>query len=419
MPLMPSSDRRLRLEPFRAWRFVPGKVSALGAVTSPPYDVLEPELVRRLTEADLHNMVRLILPRDPSLGPRRYDEVAERLQSWQQAGVVVQDPTPALYVYEQRLGTARLCGLVGALHLDPSGQVILPHENVMPWMVEDRYHLMRSTEADLEPILLAFAGSPRTPQAHAGTANGPSAGAVGRPPADTPPAGPRSAGAVGRAIDEALTREPWVEASTDNGTAVHRVWRIDDPATLAAVAADLAGHEALIADGHHRYNAYLHRLSTSAEPAGLAMLVDHDRHPLTLDAIHRTFPGLTLDHAASRRPTDWLVRDGKRPDLPHGIPLTDGRAWLTVYREHTGVIPDVSLLHDELLPAWAVDPDSITYHHALEDALADAGPDQVTAVLDPPTLDQVLSTAARGIRLPRKATSFGPKPRVGLLFRTL
>ncbi len=70
MPLMSDAQPSvLRLEPLRAWRFVAGKVSALGAVTSPPYDVLEPALVRRLTESDLHNMVRLILPRDPDLGP--------------------------------------------------------------------------------------------------------------------------------------------------------------------------------------------------------------------------------------------------------------------------------------------------------------------------------------------------------------
>ncbi len=71
----------LRLEPLQAWRFVAGKVSALGAVTSPPYDVLEPALVRRLTDSDLHNMVRLILPRDPDLGPGRYDEPAHRLRA--------------------------------------------------------------------------------------------------------------------------------------------------------------------------------------------------------------------------------------------------------------------------------------------------------------------------------------------------
>lgn len=393
MPLMPATGTTLRLDPFRAWRFVAGKVSALGAVTSPPYDVLEPELVRKLTEADLHNMVRLILPRDAGLGSHRYDDAAGRLQEWQRDGVVVRDGTAALYVYEQRIGTARLCGLVGALQLDPAGTVVLPHEDVMPWMVEDRLDLMRSTHADLEPILLAYSTGATT----------------GEP------------GAAAAAVDAALATEPWLSASTDDG-AEHRVWRIDDPATVAAIAADLATHEALIADGHHRYNAYLDRLSGTGEPSawsGLTMLVDHDRHPLTLDAIHRTLPGLSLETISSASPSGWELYDGKRPELPHGVTVTDGRRWLTLSRDGERGVPDVSLLHDELLPAWGVDPDSIDHHHGLDEALADAASDRVTVVLTPPRLEQVLSTAARGVRLPRKATSFGPKPRVGLLFRTL
>lgn len=389
MPLMSATGTTLRLDPFQAWRFVAGKVSGLGAVTSPPYDVLEPELVRKLTEADLHNMVRLILPRDPGLGPRRYDDAAGRLREWQRDGVVVRDRTPALYVYEQRAGTARLCGLIGALRLDPAGTVVLPHEDVMPWMVDDRLELMRSTHADLEPILLAYATG--------------------------------GSGAAADVIDEALATEPWLWASTDDG-AEHRVWRISDPAVLSGIAADLANHEALIADGHHRYNAYLDRLSATSEaPAwsGLAMLVDHDRHPLTLDAIHRTLPGLSLDRVSATPPSGWRVYDGRLTDLPHGITVTDGDRWLTVSRDQAPGVPDVSLLHDELLPAWGVHPDSIDYHHGLDEALADAAADRVTVVLTPPRLEQVLSTAARGVRLPRKATSFGPKPRVGLVFRTL
>ncbi|MDX6280421.1 MAG: hypothetical protein QOH03_1492, partial [Kribbellaceae bacterium] len=131
-----ASANVLRLDPLRAWRFVAGKVSALGAVTSPPYDVLEPAIVRRLTDSDLHNMVRLILPRDPDLGPGRYDEPARRLSTWQRDGVVIQDRRPALYVYEQQFQGAVLCGLVGALALDPARRVVLPHEDVMPQWVD-------------------------------------------------------------------------------------------------------------------------------------------------------------------------------------------------------------------------------------------------------------------------------------------
>jgi uncharacterized protein (DUF1015 family) len=378
----------LRLEPLRAWRFVAGKVSALGAVTSPPYDVLEPAIVRRLTDSDLHNMVRLILPRDPDLGPARYDGAARRLSEWQQAGVVIQDAKPALYVYEQQFGGAVLCGLVGSLGLDPDRQVVLPHEDVMPHWVADRFELMEATDADLEPILLAYAGG----------------------------------GVASDAVDDARSGDPWLVADTENG-AHHRIWRIDDPVVLAKIADELAGHEALIADGHHRYAAYLER--NRREPdrpsteVGLAMLVDNDRHPLTLDPIHRVVPGLTLDLVASRTPSGWEILHGRVAGGPDRIAITNGTSWVTLQSTEGQVTPTVALLHRELLPAWGVPADEITFHHALADAVALAGPSQAAVELVAPRMDQVLRSAVRGVVLPQKATSFGPKPRVGLLFRTL
>ncbi|WP_083750770.1 DUF1015 domain-containing protein [Kribbella sp. ALI-6-A] len=382
------SDATLRLEPLRAWRFVAGKVSGLGAVTSPPYDVLEPALVRRLTDSDLHNMVRLILPRDPELGSSRYDGAARRLVDWQRAGVVVQDRRPALYVYEQQFQGAVLCGLVGALSLDPERRVVLPHENVMPQWVDDRFELMTATDADLEPILLAYGGG----------------------------------GAASDAVDAARSGEPWLVADTENG-AHHRIWRIEDPDELAVIAAELAQHEALIADGHHRYAAYLerarrepHRPGTSA---GLAMLVDNERHPLTLDPIHRLVPGLSLETVQRRTPGSWQVLPGRVDDVPDRVAVSDGSSWVTLRSTAYRVEPTVALLHEELLPAWGVPVDDVTFHHALADALALAGPSRAAVELVAPRLDQVLQSAVRGIVLPQKATSFGPKPRVGLLFRTL
>jgi uncharacterized protein (DUF1015 family) len=378
----------LRLEPLRAWRFVAGKVSALGAVTSPPYDVLEPAIVRRLTDSDLHNMVRLILPRDPELGPGRYDEPARRLAEWQRAGVVIQDQRPALYVYEQRLGDAVLCGLVGLLGLDPARRVVLPHEGVMQHWVDDRLELMEATDADLEPILLAYGDG----------------------------------GAASDAVDVARSGEPWLVADTENG-AQHRIWRIDDPAALATIAAEVNKHEALIADGHHRYAAYLERRrrepSRAGTDVGLAMLVDYNRHPLTLEPIHRVIPGLDLARVSSRTPEGWQVLPGRVHDVPDRIAVTDGSDWVTLRSTRGQEAPTVALLHDVLLPAWGVVEVEITFHHALSDALALAGPQQAVVELAAPRMDQVLRSAVQGVVLPQKATSFGPKPRVGLLFRTL
>ena len=376
----------LRLDPLRAWRFVAGKVSALGAVTSPPYDVLEPAIVRRLTDSDLHNMVRLILPRDPDLGRGRYDEPAHRLAGWQRDGVVIQDERPALYVYEQRLGSAVLCGIVGSLRLDPTRQVVLPHEEVMPHWVDDRLQLMEATDADLEPILLAYADG----------------------------------GVASDAVDAARSGEPWVEAETYNG-AEHRIWRIDDPEVLATIELELAKHEAVIADGHHRYAAYLERqlrepYRQTAE-VGLAMLVDYIRHPLTLDPIHRVVPGLDLMTVQSRTPAGWQMQPGRVEGDPDRISITDGSSWLTLHTDSEA--PTVALLHAVLFPAWGVVEEDLSFHHTFSDALALAGPQQLAVELAAPRMDQVLRSAAQGVVLPQKATSFGPKPRVGLLFRTL
>jgi uncharacterized protein (DUF1015 family) len=376
----------LRLDPLRAWRFVAGKVSGLGAVTSPPYDVLEPAIVRRLTDSDLHNMVRLILPRDPDLGPARYDEPAQRLARWQRDGVVIQDDRPAMYVYEQQLGNAVLCGLVGSLQLDPERRVVLPHEEVMQHWVDDRLRLMEATDADLEPILLAYADG----------------------------------GAASDAVDNARSGEPWVVADTYNG-AHHQIWRIDDPATLALIADELSKHEAVIADGHHRYAAYLER--QRREPGrpgaavGLAMLVDYIRHPLTLDPIHRVVPGLSLETVQTHTPPGWQMQPGRIEGDPDRISITDGSSWLTLHSATE--TPTVAQLHELLLPAWGVVQEDISFHHTLADALALAGPQQVAVELAAPRMDQVLRSAAQGVVLPQKATSFGPKPRVGLLFRTL
>ncbi|MPY85803.1 MAG: DUF1015 family protein, partial [Actinophytocola sp.] len=39
--------------------------------------------------------------------------------------------------------------------------------------------------------------------------------------------------------------------------------------------------------------------------------------------------------------------------------------------------------------------------------------------LNPPTVDEVFAVAAAHDRMPRKSTSFGPKPRNGLVMRVL
>jgi uncharacterized protein (DUF1015 family) len=81
---------------------------------------------------------------------------------------------------------------------------------------------------------------------------------------------------------------------------------------------------------------------------------------------------------------------------------------------------DAAVLHHQLFPAWAVTEEQVGYHHSLDQALhTTARQPGVVIGVRPPRLEQVMACAARGVRMPRKSTSFSPKPRMGLVLRDL
>ncbi|MFW6091267.1 MAG: DUF1015 family protein [Actinomycetota bacterium] len=414
--------RPLRLAPFRAVRYNPSRVADLGAVTCPPYDVIGGDHVGEWEAADPHNVVRLILPRNGH-GDGRYANAAADLQAWLAEGVLIRDESPALYVYEQSSDEGAALGLIGAVSLhEPAEGRIVPHEDVFPGPVADRTALMSATRAQFEPILLTYEGN----------------------------------GAASDAIDRAVAATPLVEMTTTDG-ATHRLWRLTDPRLHRTVAADLAERQLLIADGHHRYAAYL-ALRSRGDPSpeaprayGLAMVVDAARHPLRLAAIHRSVADLSLDDAADAagrafRTVGFREVEGDLDavvhmldDSPssHRFVLSDGRSVALLSDPHPDAVRasmpadrsplwqslDASIAQRLLLSTlWKLDDDDmrIAYHHRAIDALERAARSSGVAVLLAPARhSDVLALAARGERLPHKSTSFGPKPRTGLLMRLL
>jgi uncharacterized protein (DUF1015 family) len=380
-----------------------------------------------LFAADPHNVVRLILPRHaPGHRGNAYDEAALALREWQREQILVPDPRPSLYVYEQALtdGTVIQRGLIGAVRLSPpEAGVVRPHEDVAPGPVEGRLQLMEATQANLEPIFLLHDGGNR--------------------------------GASARLIDETADGSTaLVDAVTSDGIR-HRLWAIDDPAELAAIAADLAPRDALIADGHHRYAAYLklqaHRRAAGDGPGpwdyGLALLVDASAYPPDVGAIHRVIPGLAPAAAAELAKAAFTVRKprGAQPAVIEELAaesergpafLIAGGGDLRLLTDPDPVQVDAAIpeghsplwrglaasVLQELLMArlWDVGWDAVRIvHNDAAEAIALADETGGTAVICPPmpTRD-VYALAAQGERVPRKSTSFGPKPRTGLVIRT-
>ncbi|MPZ60452.1 MAG: DUF1015 family protein [Propionibacteriales bacterium] len=150
-----SEDARapgLVLAPFRGLRYGPS-VDDPGAVTAPPYDVLDAETVPQLLARHPHNVVRLILPRRLS-GATSYADVVRLLDAWQAADVLRLDEQPGLYVYEYRWDSGAVRGLIGALGLcDFSERIVLPHEDVLPphRRGQDRAHLAHRHKPRADP----------------------------------------------------------------------------------------------------------------------------------------------------------------------------------------------------------------------------------------------------------------------------
>ncbi|MFI6927584.1 DUF1015 family protein [Nonomuraea spiralis] len=527
IPELPVPDG-LVLRPFRGVRFA---VEDPAKVTSPPYDLISDADVESLLASHPNNVVRLILPCNPGATPSadgsapgrptgtplkldhrtdvpleaRYAEARDTLRAWLDAGVLVADDTPALYVYEQSGPHVLQRGLIGDVGLiDPTQRVILPHEDVMPGPIADRLALMSTTEANLEPIFLLYNGE------H---------------------------GSATRLVDEvAGKRPPLIAAETEDGL-THRLWAITDQAEIAAINADLRNRQALIADGHHRYATYRvlqrqehaarqalrdgtpqneplrepstepstspdqhynkpptppdepatpsersvspspspvasirheltdHLAHPSDEPAspdqptanaprqalgpwdfGLALIVDSAAYPPDLKAIHRVIPGLPLTEATARARGSWQVHD--YDDLAQGLEALENTAEPAFLLAGEGgahlltdpdpvqlnlAMPDrhsdrwnslnTSILTEFIMPkVWGMRDDDQAVrivHHDTEAALRLAIRTGGTAViLKPLKVDDVLAVAAGGERVPRKSTSFGPKPRTGLVLRT-
>lgn len=334
---------------------------------------------------------------------RPYRDVSARLLRWQARGYVRHDTAPALYLHEYTSAGMTVRGLVGALDVSrratrPADRAILPHEGIHPAQADDLADRMAEMELNPAPILLVHRGTDRL-----------------------------------RALLAEVVRSEPQHTFTDRSEQQHRIWAIRDEGALSAIAEELAGSSALIADGHHRYAAYLRlqRRRATADHAptatdyGLAMLVDQGATPLFLGPIHRTLAGTSLDHLRDAVQSIGLTYE----ELPQAdavaalsatrLAATDGRRWAVVTLDADLREAAVETLHRRIVPALPHGPSALSYHHTVDDALSAARQDAVSVLMPAPSVDLVIEIAEADRLLPEKATSFQPKPSLGVLIRSL
>ena len=399
----------------------------LSPVVAPPYDVIDDELRSTLEATDPHNSVQLILPRPDGASGDEYEAAARRLATWRAAGELVADDRPAFYAYRMTFfgedGTRRrTSGVLGALGLpapgaDPADAGILPHERTLPKARSDRLALLRATRANLDPIWgLSLAGGLTELLA------------IGGPP---------------------------LASATDADGVSHELWRLDDPVVRDTVAAAVSGAPGVLADGHHRFEtACNYRAERAAASGGsgdapdpgsgaiMALVVELADEQLCVRAIHRLVHGAPADlRARLRADFDVLDAGANRPEsvaelerrmhAEAGLGLVDAAglallvpcsdAMAAALAEHPAPLPEVDAARFDVGIRSRLGDATLSYRNdaATVAALVDKGAADAAILLRAVTVNQIREAAFARVRMPEKTTFFEPKPRTGMVFRSL
>jgi len=385
---------------------------------APPYDVISPGLQADLLARDPRNIVRVVL--NPTPGEAGYAEAGETFRRLRAEGTLRQDAAPALYLLEQTFSaygrTLSRLGILGRLRAEPpEAGTILPHEHTRAAAKEDRFRLLRATRANFSPIFLMF----RDDRVSFGQA-------AQRVMADSPTA-----------------------LYTDDGGVGHRLWRVTEPAAIAAFTDLIAASVAYIADGHHRFATAL-RHASEVGPDGawtFAYLTPMDAPGLLVLPYHRLLSqGPSLDEARRMLAERFRLSEaGSVKEAAHRI--ADSRASFAFGLAQPGAgsvvaeavvnlgqemlpadsppclrVLDTYVLHRAVLPQLLkVEDSAVAYAHSLgeiEEAVA-SGACRLAVVMRPTPVDQIVGVAEAREAMPAKSTFFHPKIPSGLVIHPL
>lgn len=388
-----------RFEPFPGIRYADHLDPA--AVTSPPYDVIDGAERAALAASHPANAVHVDCPvgdlgsgRDgaPAVGgDDPYAEASRIFDGWRADGTLVTDDAPSFTLYRMSFtdeaGQARsTTGVLGALGLERPGEGdVLPHERTTPKAKSDRLDLQRATKANLSAIW-----------------------------------GLSLATGLSKLLDPSGAP---VADFTDPDGVRHQAWRIDEPAVCAAISEAVATAPIVIADGHHRFETSLaYREEAPADATGadatLCLVVELVDEQLTVQPIHRLLSGLPEDFdLIGALATTYEVEPVTELEPGELGVITAAAAHRLRPLADDGTLDTVRL--DEALASLPAH--DLAYQHGVANVVeaVEQGRAQAGVLLRPVTVAQIAAVADARDRMPPKTTFFWPKPRTGVVFRSL
>lgn len=408
-----------KVKPFRGLR--PPK-DLVEQVESRPYDVLDSEEARAEAGNNEKSLYHIIKPEinfpegTSEYDPRVYDSAAEQFEKFQKNGWLLQDEQENYYLYAQTMNGKTQYGIVLCAHVDDymNGN-IKKHELTRRDKEDDRMKHVRITNANIEPVFLAF----------------------------------RHNDVLAELIKKYAAQEPVYHFKAPVDGFIHQFWVIDNKGDQNAITEEFSKMDSLyIADGHHRSAAAARVGAEKGEKEGRGehdyyMAVCFPAEQLTIldyNRVVKDLNGLSEEDFLKALEKNFTVackgEENYRPQKMHEFSLYVGGKWYSLEakpgtfneNDSIGVLDvDISsrLILDEILNIKDLRSDKrIDFVGGLRGLgelkrRVDSGEMKMALALYPVSMQQIMDIADSGNIMPPKATWFEPKLRSGLVIHKL
>ena len=411
--------------PFKGWRYNGDIVKDLSKVITPPYDVIHEKDQESLYKLSPHNFIRIILNNNPI--PEKYNDAARILDDWKNNSVIKQDDKESIYILSQSFKTNnRLIdriGFIAKIHISDLGDKILPHEQTISKHINDRYELMKSTEANTGQIFMSYRDEERIIEKIGSTYK---------------------------------NKDTIIEIKIDNIT--YKVWRVDNDNEINEVKEMMINKKVIIADGHHRYKTAFKYNKDHPNKFGsnkvMVTLVNAYNKGMNVLPTHRIINDIKITENQLIEKISHCFKVEKNTSLENllvkmeqnengkviniGMVSNSKNYYLLSYvgeRQWSNKFSiasqslDVNILHKFILKSGCgIDTNDqndlkhISYIRGNESPLElinNLNRFNFIFLVNPPNLDQIFKIAESGETMPQKSTYFFPKVYSGLVFATI
>ncbi|MEG6585339.1 DUF1015 domain-containing protein [Dendrosporobacter sp. 1207_IL3150] len=402
------------LKPFRGLRPVQELASQ---VVSPPYDVLDSEEARKITDNNKYSFLRVTksevdLPENIDVhSPVVYEKAAENLQKFIGDRILVQDEKPCFYIYKQKMGDHTQVGLVAAASVNEyQNNIIKKHELTRPDKEQDRVDHITATEAQTGAVFLTY----------------------------------KAEQTLNELIEECMNQAPVYDFTTEDGIS-HTLYVVAEDKKIQVIENAFAKIDFLyIADGHHRsaaagrvadlcreknanhtgneeYNTFL----TVIFPHDMMYIMDYNRVVTDLNGLS---PNEFIEKVAEKFDIAESPSGAVKPNDLHTFGMYIDNTWYqltakpgTFTEDNPVEVLDVSILQNNLLnPILAIqDPRTdkrINFVGGIRgmaelERLVNSKKYAVAFSMYATSIEQLMDIADAGQIMPPKSTWFEPKLR--------